>query len=114
MINVTEARKGITIELDGQPYRVLDYQHQKIGRGSAQVRLKLRDLRGGHIVEDRRPRAFSVDVERISYAGAAFVISLVVRINPPVIFVVFKLVGQAGALNTVPVAFGIRHTRCLV
>ena len=63
MIDATEARKGITIELDGQPYRVLDYQHQKIGRGSAQVRLKLRDLRGGHTIErtfqasERFPRA---------------------------------------------------------
>ena len=48
MINVTEARKGITVEMDGTLYQVLDYEHIKMGRGSAQVRLRLRDVRGGH------------------------------------------------------------------
>ena len=51
MINVTDARKGITIELDGTLYQVLDYEHIKMARGSAQVKLKLRDVRGGHIVD---------------------------------------------------------------
>ena len=51
MINVTEARKGITVEMDGTLYQVLDYEHIKMGRGSAQVRLKLRDVRGGHTVD---------------------------------------------------------------
>jgi elongation factor P len=51
MINVTEARKGITIELDGGIYQVLDYEHIKMARGSAQVRLKLRDVRAGHTIE---------------------------------------------------------------
>ena len=51
MINVTEARKGITVELDGELYQVLDYDHIKMGRGSAQVRLKLRDVRGGHTID---------------------------------------------------------------
>src|SRR3990170_8739638 len=48
MINVTEARKGITVEMDGTLYQVLNYEHIKMGRGSAQVRLKLRDVRAGH------------------------------------------------------------------
>ncbi|UCC59559.1 MAG: elongation factor P [Dehalococcoidia bacterium] len=51
MIDATEARKGITIELDGQLYIILDYQHIKIGRGSAQVKLRLRDIRAGHTIE---------------------------------------------------------------
>lgn len=51
MINVTEARKGITIELDGILFEVLDYDHIKMARGSAQVRLKLRDVRAGHIID---------------------------------------------------------------
>ena len=51
MIDAGELKKGITIELDGQLYQVLDYQHIKIGRGSAQLRLKLRDTRAGHIIE---------------------------------------------------------------
>lgn len=51
MINVTEARKGITVELDGVLYQVLDFEHIKMGRGSAQVRLRLRDMRGGHTID---------------------------------------------------------------
>lgn len=51
MIDAGEVRKGITIELDGQPFQVLDYQHIKMARGSAQVRLKLRDVRAGHTTE---------------------------------------------------------------
>lgn len=37
--------------MEGGLYRVLDYNHLKLGRGSAQVRLKLRDLRAGHTIE---------------------------------------------------------------
>ena len=48
MISVTDARKGINVEMDGGLYQVLEFEHIKMGRGSAQVRLKLRDVRGGH------------------------------------------------------------------
>lgn len=51
MIGGSELRKGITIELDGEVYQVLDYHHLKLGRGSAQVRLKLRDIHAGHTIE---------------------------------------------------------------
>jgi elongation factor P len=51
MIDAGELRKGIIIELEGQLYQVVDYHHIKLGRGSAQVRLKLRDLRAGHTTE---------------------------------------------------------------
>jgi len=51
MIGTNELKKGITIELDDKLYQVLDYQHIKMGRGSAQIRLKLRDIRSGHTIE---------------------------------------------------------------
>ncbi len=51
MIDVTDARKGATFEMDGKLYSVIEFQHIKIGRGSAQVRLKMRDIRGGHTTE---------------------------------------------------------------
>ncbi len=51
MIGSGDLRKGIIIDLDGELYQVIDYQHIKIGRGSAQIRLKLRDIRGGHTIE---------------------------------------------------------------
>ena len=51
MISTGDLKKGITLELEGTLYTVLDYQHIKMGRGSAQVRLKLKDVRAGHIIE---------------------------------------------------------------
>ena len=51
MISSSELRKGIIIEIDGELYQVLDYHHIKMGRGSAQVRLKLRDVHGRHTIE---------------------------------------------------------------
>ena len=51
MISTGELRKGVIIEVDGQLFNILDYQHLKLGRGSAQVRMKLRDVRSGAVVE---------------------------------------------------------------
>jgi elongation factor P len=51
MIDAGELKKGITIMLDGQLYQVLDYNHIKIGRGSAQIRIRLRDVKAGHTIE---------------------------------------------------------------
>lgn len=51
MISTAELRKGATIEMDGKLYSIMDYSHIKTGRGSAQVRLKLRDVRSGGTIE---------------------------------------------------------------
>jgi elongation factor P len=51
VISTSDLRKGITLELEGTLYTVLDYQHIKMGRGSAQVRMKLKDVRAGHTIE---------------------------------------------------------------
>ena len=47
MIDVNDLRKGTTFELDGQLYRVLDYSHNKPGRGNATIRTKIRNMRTG-------------------------------------------------------------------
>ncbi len=46
----TALRKGTIIELAGKLYQVIDYHHIKMKR-TALVRLKLRDIRGGHTIE---------------------------------------------------------------
>jgi len=50
MISGSELRKGITIELDGELYQVIDYQHIKMKR-TALAKVKLRDIKAGHIIE---------------------------------------------------------------
>ena len=51
MISVNDFRTGLTIVVDGQLYRVLDFQHVKPGKGAAFVRSKLRNLRNGSVNE---------------------------------------------------------------
>lgn len=55
MINVGELRRGVNIELDGQLFGVIDFEHIKMGRGGAVARLKLRNLRTGAIFERTFP-----------------------------------------------------------
>jgi len=45
MIDVNDLRKGVTFELDGQLFKVLEYSHHKPGRGNATIRVKARNLR---------------------------------------------------------------------
>lgn len=47
MIDVNDLRKGVTFELDGELFRVIDYSHNKTGRGNASIRTKVRNLRTG-------------------------------------------------------------------
>jgi len=47
MIDVNELRKGVTFTMDGELFKVIDYQHHKPGRGKAIIRTKLSNLRSG-------------------------------------------------------------------
>lgn len=51
MISVNDFRTGITIELEGNLFTVVDFQHVKPGKGSAFVRSKLRNLKTGYVLE---------------------------------------------------------------
>jgi elongation factor P len=51
MISTGDLRRGLTIDLEGELWSVLDYHHLKIGRGSAQVRIKMRNLKTGTTIE---------------------------------------------------------------
>ncbi|MCX7840219.1 MAG: elongation factor P [Anaerolineae bacterium] len=52
MIGVQDLRKGTTfIDDDGNLYRVLEFQHVKLGRGNAVIKTKLRNLKTGATIE---------------------------------------------------------------
>ena len=75
MISTGDLKKGIAIELDGELWQILDYHHNKQGRGSAQVRIKLRNVKRGQTVErsfqagEKWPRAF-LDKRQVQYLYA--------------------------------------------
>lgn len=51
MISTADFKRGLTIELDGEVYTILDFQHVQLGRGSARVQTKLRNVRTGNVFE---------------------------------------------------------------
>jgi elongation factor P len=51
MISAGEFRNGITVEIDGDIFVIMDFQHVKPGKGAAFVRSKLKNLVSGSIVE---------------------------------------------------------------
>lgn len=51
MIGVTELRAGTIFEEDGNLLQVLSYEHIKMGRGSANIKVKVKNLRSGSTVE---------------------------------------------------------------
>ncbi len=50
-IDVNQISKGLKLEIDGQPYEIIDYQHVKPGKGQAFARIKLKNLKTGNVVE---------------------------------------------------------------
>lgn len=72
MIGVQDLRKGVTFELDGSLYRVLNYEHIKTGRGGATIRVKARDLRTGSIIDRTFPSGNRVQDVRLDHATVQY------------------------------------------
>lgn len=72
MITARDMRKGTTIEWESEIYQVEDYQHSFIGRGSANVRVKLRNLRTDSVTDrtfspDQRFSDFRLESREVQY-----------------------------------------------
>lgn len=63
MISTNDLRTGVTIEVDGEVFSVVEFQHVKPGKGSAFVRTRLKNVKTGSVLErtfaagERLPRA---------------------------------------------------------
>ncbi len=72
MISAGDFRKGVTFEMNGQPFVVVDFQHVKPGKGAAFVRTKYKSLTTGAIREeafnpnDKFPRAH-IETKEMQY-----------------------------------------------
>ena len=72
MISAGEFRKGVTFEMDGDVYQILDFQHVKPGKGAAFVRTKIRNVMTGSTKEmtfnpnDRFPKAH-IETKEMQY-----------------------------------------------
>ena len=72
MVSAGDFRNGITFEMDGNVYSIIEFQHVKPGKGAAFVRTKIRDVITGSVVEktfnpnDKYPTAF-IDRKDMQY-----------------------------------------------
>ncbi|MDR3345321.1 MAG: elongation factor P [Oscillospiraceae bacterium] len=64
MVSAGDFRNGVTFEMDGKVYSIIEFQHVKPGKGAAFVRTKIRDVIGGAVLErtfnpsEKYPTAF--------------------------------------------------------
>src|SRR3990172_1786996 len=72
MIDVNELRKGVTFDLDGVLYKILDYEHHKPGRGKATIRVKARNLRTGTTLEKTFNSGDRVQDVRLDYHNVQY------------------------------------------
>lgn len=72
MVTAGELRKGMALDLDGDLVQVLEYQHNKRGRGSAEVRLSMRNLRTGSITERTWPATARFQQARLERSTIQF------------------------------------------
>jgi len=52
LISTSDFRKGLKIEFRGDPYEIVDFLHVKMGRGGANVKTKMKNLKTGGVVEE--------------------------------------------------------------
>ncbi len=72
IVNTNQFKNGMHIEVDGEPWRIVEFQHVKPGKGGAFVRTKLKALESGAVVEktfragEKFPRVHT-EVKNVQY-----------------------------------------------
>ena len=51
-VDTSEIKNGLTIELDGEPYKVLNFSIMKQARGAAKTTIKMKNLKRGNTIEN--------------------------------------------------------------
>ena len=72
MIDVNDLRKGVTFELDGNLFKVIEYAHHKPGRGNATIRIKARNLRTGATLEKTFISGSQVQEARLDFHSVQY------------------------------------------
>ncbi len=72
MIDVNDLHKGVTFLHDGALYKILDYHHNKPGRGNATIRVKAVNLRNGSNIEKTFQSGERVQDVRLDYHNVQY------------------------------------------
>ena len=70
MISAGEFKKGITFEMDGSVFQVVDFQHVKPGKGAAFVRTKIRNVLTGAVSPTEKFPKAQIDTKEMQYLYA--------------------------------------------
>ena len=86
MVSAGDFRNGVTFEMDGNVYQIIEFQHVKPGKGAAFVRTKIRNVIAGAVTErtfnptdNSRPLISSARRWSTLIATATFIISWILR-----------------------------------
>lgn len=72
MIDVNDLRKGVTFELEGNLFKVIEYSHHKPGRGNATIKIKARNLRTGSNLEKTFISGSQVQEARLDFHNVQY------------------------------------------
>ena len=65
MATTADIRKGLTLQMDGQIFQIVDFQHVKPGKGGAFVRMSLRNLKTGRVIDRTLNSGATIDTVRV-------------------------------------------------
>lgn len=65
MATTADIRKGLTLQMEGQIFQIVDFQHVKPGKGGAFVRMSLRNLKTGRVIDRTLNSGATIDSVRV-------------------------------------------------
>ena len=72
MATTADIRKGLTVQMEGQIFQIADFQHVKPGKGGAFVRITLRNIKTGRVIERTLNSGASLDIVRVDTRDMQF------------------------------------------
>ena len=75
MYSTTDFKKGLKIEMEKEPYEIIDFQHVKPGKGGAFVRTKLKSLISGKVIDRTLRAGEKVDTPNIEEKNMQYLYS---------------------------------------
>lgn len=75
MISVNDIKNGLTVKIDGNLYTIVEFQHVKPGKGSAFVRVKMKNLRTGTTIETTFNTNVKIETARVEKQNMQYLYS---------------------------------------
>ena len=72
MIDINDIKNGMTVIIDGQLYQIVEFLHVKPGKGSAFMKMKLKNLRAGTTLEKTMQTNIKIEKANVSKKTASY------------------------------------------